>query len=777
MAAPAVVEPVEQPVTALTLLPMGEDLLAGLPPPFSIEIDERTDPMQALALRFDALNDVGTPQQVDTDPLIKRAMEILYGSDFPLLDREADDGKWADWAESLWARHTSGIESRLHLVERNRFFRKSMQWVSAQGLGVWREPLKPRDAARAVHNVLRPALDQRVQLIAEQRPGFRTRPATHDPADLKKAEAQQYALEYQWDQQQMARVIAEMAYWAGTDGVCFLELQWDPERGPWHEAFDIEPVSGMPIPMGPDGQPSIGPDGQPGQPHKFPLGDVRPQVRRIEHVRVSAEATANRKPWYTVIKETIPAAQAIREYGPEVLGARGEGETSTSRMGERVGLLGSMPSQRLGYMIPEPNELHLGQETLDRITVYCEPSEYMKEGLHLVVVGQKRIYQSGLLWGVVPMLRMTDGSTDPSYFPEPIMDGWVDTQMRINAVISKWIENVRLNAGPRIISKANSLVGETFVGGTMSNIEVKGLGSVADSVRPLQGFSLAGDALELFNLEMKTFEDLSGWNQVSRGQFSSEQSGKAILAIRESLERVFAPPIQAAADFATDWSKVTLAGLHWGYDIPRTIGMLGSGRPDLGRALASDDFDGVADVWVDPETLMPMPRALKLVLLKEMRQMGDMGPTEYRRRMPFSYIGQMGSPDEDQDARANRCVEALKSGAWPQILWQDNESIHQDALERQLILPDDTDPMIRQQALMRWDMLGQQALLKMQAMNGMMPMLNPGEESAQPPSPNGSGQQAGGDSTPSLEGGSPVLQYGGTGPNAQSKEFDARSPR
>lgn len=776
MAAPAVTEPLtpalpyDQPVTALTLLPMGEDLMAGAPPPFSIELDERTDPMLALQQRLADLSDVGTPSQVDSEqsPEIRRAMEILYGSDFPLLDQEADDQDWASWAEGLWQRHTSGVESRLHLTERNRFFRKSIQWISAQGLGVWREPFKPRDAARVTHNVIAPALDQRVQLVSEQRPGFRTRPASHDPSDMKKAEAQQMALEYQWDQQEMPRVMAEMAYWAGTDGVCFVELQWDPERGPWHEAFDIEPVSGQPVPIGPDGQPAE-------TPHRFPLGDIRPVVRRVEHVRVSAEASATRKPWYWVIKETMPAAQAIREYGPDVV-ARGN-DTHSTRMGERVGLLGSMPSQRLGYMIPEPNELHLEQDTVDRIIVYCEPSEYLKNGLHLIVIGQRRIYQSGLLWGVVPIARMTDGSTDPAFYPQPIMDGWVDTQMRINAVLSKWVENVRLNAGPRIISKANSLVGETFVGGTMSNIEVKGLGSVADSVRPLQGFSLAGDALQLFNLEMKTFEDLSGWNQVSRGQFSSEQSGKAILAIRESLERVFAPPISAAALFATDWSKLALAGMHWGYDVPRTVAVVGTSRPDLGRALQADDFDGVIDVFVDPETLMPMPRALKLVLLKEMYQMQLMGPQEYRRRMPFSYIEQLGSADEDQEARANRCVDALKNGQWPQILWQDNEAIHQDVLERQLILPDDTDPRVHQMALTRWEQLAIQAQQKMQAMGGMAPMLGPGESAAGPPSPNGGGMQAGGDSQPSLEGGSPVLQYGGTGPNAQSKEFDARSPR
>lgn len=747
---------------------MGEDLLAEAPPPLSTELDERgPDPLADPRLAM--LGDVGAPTQVDQDPVIRRAMEILYGGDFPLLDPDADDGDWAGWASGLWERHSSGVQTRLHLVERNRLFRRGAQWVSAQGLGPWREPPKPRDAARVVHNVIAPALDQRVQLVAEQRPGFETKPATQDPADLKKAEAQQFALEYEWDQQEMPRVLQELAYWAGTDAVSFCELRWDPERGPWHEAFGVDQM-GQQVPLGPDGQPAM-------EPHRFPLGDIKPVVRRIEQVRVSADASATVKPWYWIIRETIPAAQAVREYGPEVMK---DASTTSGRFGEQLGMT-QTPAMRLGYLLPQDDELYSDQETIDRITVYCEKSEYLAKGLHLIVVGQKRVYQSGLMWGVIPMARFTDGTTDPSFFPGALMDGWIECQMRMNAVLSKWVENVRLNAGPRILGKQHAIVGETLVGGTMSVIEVKGLGGIQEVARPIDGFSLAPDALKLFDLEMKTFEDLSGWNQVSRGQFSSEQSGRAILAIRESLERVFAPPIQSASNFAVDWSKITLAGMHWGFDIPRTVGVVGSGRPDLGRALVSDDFDGVIDVFVDPETLMPMPRALKQVLLKEMLQLQVMSPQEYRRRSAFKYVRQINSPDEDHEARAKRCAEALRNGQMLQVLWQDNEAIHQDVLERELILPDDTDPMIRQMAEQRWDMLAQQAVMKAQAMGGMMMPLVGGPSSG-PPGPGGA--PGGGPPAPGGEGvqdpsqgAAPVLQYAGSGPGGPASEFDARNPR
>ena len=686
-----------------------------------------------------------------TDRETRAGLEAMYGSAFPLLQTDPSDDDWKTWAEALWERHTASVQSRLHLVQRNRLFRIGKQWITSLGaLGPWREPERPRDVARVVENMIQPALDQRVQLITEQRPGFRVRPESHNPAALKRAEAQQIALEYQWDQQRMDRVLKELAYWAGTDAVCFLELFWDTNAGVWYDGLNA------------------------------PLGDIRPRIRRIEQVRVSADARATKRPWYAVLRESMPLASAAVEYGVEAAG-----KMSTDKPENRTNL-GSIPVQRLGYLLPEEEELFREQDLVDRIVVYCDKSEYLKNGLTLIVVGGTVQFVGPLVCGKVPLIRMTDGTTDPAYLPAAIMDGWIDSQMRINAVKSKWVENVRLNAGPRLIGKENSIVGETLVGGTMSVISVKGMGAINESVRPLQGFSLAEDALALLQSEIKHFEDISGYSATSRGQFSEDQSGRAILAIREALERIFAPPINAAAEAMTDWAEVSLAWMRWGYDLPRAVAVEGGNRPDLARQLQAQDFDGISDVHIDPETMMPMPRSLRLFLIKDMAQMGLMSPQETRRRMPFAWIRDMGSPDEDQEARARRCAEALRSGQQLPILWVDNEAIHQDVLERELILPDDTPPQIRAAAMDRWNRLGMQA-----GMKGGMMAPEPAGPQAKPPGPQQPGmgpqQQPFAGTNPGMAAGqSPVPGTPGaatmnapgqsTDASAASREFDARMP-
>jgi hypothetical protein len=511
----------------------------------------------------------------------------------------------------------------------------------------------------------------------------------------------------------MASIIREACYWNGTDGASFLHLYWNPDRGPWDEVYVSQE------------------GGEEGavQPVREPMGDIEPEVLRAEEVRVSPEATATKTPHYWVIRKVLPTQVAVAQYGIGVLDSDTLSEYNLQ--GDNA------MKNRLSFDSTIPDALYRDLPTVDRYTVYCEKSAYMKEGCTLIVVGNKVVAgPMPLMFGVVPMVRVTDGSTDPNFFPEAVMEGWVDSQMRINVLKSKWIDSIRVNAGGKLLAKENTIGTETMVGGITSVLSIKGPGSIRDSVESMQGFSVGNDVKELLEIEKKAFEDRSGWNDTSRGSFSQDQSGRAILAIREQLERAFAPPVNAVADAMVKWSKITLAIMKWGYTYPRVLSVEGTGRPDLARAISSEDLDGVANITIDPETLMPMPRALRLFLLDSMLQKGAIGMDDYKRRMPFANIRNIDSPDTDQTARAMRVVQAIKESGDPNalpLLWQDNESIHQDVLEREIILQDDLpfEHPVRQAALMRWQMLAQQAAMKMPAPQAAAPGSAPG--GGQPP--------------------------------------------
>lgn len=626
------------------------------------------------------------PLTPDEQAALRRsAIAALYGSECPLAkDTEPKREDWGKWVEALWDLHKEGKRKRLHLVQRNRYFRAGSQWVSSKQNAPWREPPKSPNASRFVMNMVAPALDQRQQVVSEQRPGFRTRPQTQDVDDLKRAEVQQVALEYQYDQQNMPAILRETYYWAGTDGVAFWHLYWEPEAGPWHET-------------------EIG--------ERMRLGDARTEILRIEQVCVSANASANQRPWYWIVKKTIPLADAVAKYGDVAMKA----DTARTR-GTNEDLTSTDGLMRHGLELPGVDELMQGQETVDHFTLYCEPSEYLPEGMQIVSIGCYPVYVGPLMYGVVPMVRVSDGSSDPAFFPQALMEHWVEDQVLCNGIISKWIDNVRRNAGGSLLARPKALSAETMIGGNLSIWEVKGQGSLTEQVYPLPGFSVGSDAKELLALAKKNFEDKSGWNDASRGSYSDAASGRAILAQRESLERIFAEPVNAVARAMVDWGKILIHILRFGYDIPRTIGIVGASRSDLAQQLSSDDFDGVADVEIDPETLMPMPRALRLFLLDQMFERGVLTPQEYRRRLPYAYTRNLDTPDEDHQARAKRVADAIRSGKpVPPVIWQDNEAIHQDVLEREILLQPDIDPQVFAQADARWKALAQQAAMKMGA--------------------------------------------------------------
>lgn len=674
----------------------------------------------------------------------KDALAQIYGHDFPLLaDTEPDDQGWGAWAVGLWERHASGVEERLRVIEHNRLMYRGYQWVARTTGGRWQEPPKPRDGVRIVHNMIRPALNHRLQVLTEQRPGFRTKPASQDPDDTQKAKAQQLALEYTYDQQRMPQVLRETGHRCGTDGVSFWEVYWDPDAGPWHEWQDGT---------------------------RSPLGDLRTRVYRAEQVRVSANASATERPFYWVLRETIPLAQAVREYGVAALGKQertGASDVSTGWSnfdGASLIDAGNMEA------------LMKDQTTVERYKVFVEPSEYLNEGLMLVAIGGTAVAVLPLFPGMVPMIRVTDGSADPAWLPEALMEDWKGHQVRVNAILSKWIESIRKMSGGRVLTRPGAISTETLIGGVLSAIEVKGGGPISDSVQVLQATSVGSDAKEALQFEIGAFEQKSGWTDAARGSFGEDASGRSVLAQREVLERIFAPPVNAAAQAMTDWGKICLSWMRWGYDIPRSIAVTGKGRPDLGRALSRDDFDGVCDVEVDAETLMPMPRALKLFVLDQELAKGAIDLREYRRRSPFALVNDLETPDEDHYARAKRVVDAILYGLpIPPILWQDDEAIHQNELERCLILRDDLPPHVRPLATQRWHMLAWQAQMKMMTMGQLAPAPSP--TGPQPKLGLPPAQQPLLSSSPPVAAGTAAMMVGETDAQRAGLQFDQRSPQ
>lgn len=617
--------------------------------------------------------------QLEDQEKRRKALRAMFGEDFPLAkDGTPDDNDWYRWSSNRWDNYRAGVSQNILWAERNRLFRSGQQNLSPYASnGVWRPTPQPKDSVRIVDNRIRPALAWAIEVLSEQRPGWRFQPTNTDADRQDKAEAQQRAVEYQYNTQDMHAIAAEIQYWAQTDGVCFAMTYWDSEKGPWEE---LEEGKGP-----------------------VPLGDVGTRVCRIEQVRVSSEATANIPPMLWIVREIVPRALAISLYGPDILE-----QADQQLLAQQVTQLSSV--NQFAY-----TPLYQDQATIARYTIFCDKSQWLPQGLTVILVGKKVVYgPKGLLMGRIPMTRFTDGSEDPQFYPTPKMNTLIAPQMRINQLLSKSYESIRKNSGGRYATKTGAVSAETLIGGEVSMLEVRTTGDIRESILPIQGFTIGKDIADALVREIKVIEDQTGYNDQARGQFSSDQSGKAIIAIREQLERTFAPFVGAFARGMTEWAKQQIGWMRFGYQMPRTVAVLGKDRADLGVSLSSVDLDGVVDIYVDPETLVPQPKALRQWMLDNAFDKGLISKEQWLERSPIGDVQDMQSPDKLQYAKGKRLVEQIKIGQpLEPMIWQDNEGIQQSVLERDLLLSGGTPPEQMQAAQQRWQELAQQQKSKL----------------------------------------------------------------
>lgn len=669
--------------------PMVQPMALGAgtrPVPFDPSLLGSATNTQALPIETDGLTEEAQAYaaeclrrlQLENEEKRRKALRAMFGEDFPLAkDGTPDDNDWYRWASNRWDNYRAGVSQNILWAERNRLFRNGQQNLSPYGsAGVWRPSPTPKDSVRIIDNRIRPALAWAMEVLAEQRPGWRFTPTNTDPKRVDKAQAQQRAVEYQWRAQRMASIMSEVEYWAQTDGVCFTMTYWDPDKGDWAE---LEAGQGP-----------------------VPLGDMGTRVYRIEQVRVSSEATANIPPMLWLCRDIMPKSQAIGLFGPDIVD-----QADQQLLAQQVTQLSSV--NQFAY-----TPLYQDQATVARYTIFCEKSQWLPEGLTIIIVGKKVVYgPKGLLIGRVPMTRWTDGSEDPQFYPQPKMNTLIGPQMRINQLKSKWYESIRKNSGGRYATKTGAVSAETLIGGEVSMMEVRTTGDIRESIMPVQGFTVGNDIKEALDREIKIIEDQTGYNDQARGQFSSDQSGKAIMQTREQLERVFAPAAGALALGSTSWAEQAVGWMKFGYQMPRTVAVLGQNRTDLAVRLSSVDLDGVVDISVDPESFVPQPKSLKQWMLDNAFDRKLITAEQWLERSPIGDVEDLETPNKVQHAKAKRLVEQirLKQPLEPMV-WQDNESIQQSVLEKDLILAGGTPPDQFQMAMQRWQELAQQYAAK-----------------------------------------------------------------
>lgn len=717
--------------------------------------------------------DENKPDSGKSEPTPYERLKRKYGEAFPDITNpmaKPSGADWRKWIESERKKQEPIMrDKRLHWA-RHRHFRMGHQWISTRDGRLWREPQSDVNDLRPVLNVVGPALDFRLGIMAEQKPGFRQEPIGSGISYREAAEAQQAVAEYYFYNLRAWNMFLDAWYHSQTDGVCFIQMYIDKTKGPKVEnvemipptdaryggliaqGYEVQPSGLIALPYQESGQP-VPPDGS-AQVQMLPLGELEHRLVLAHEVLFSPEARTINGPGepsakWALIRRMRDVMEARIETGDPKL----ESETLVTSQSDVL----DMPIDRsMGWqrgLPPFPSRRQRLIQGIPEYVLYIRPDPtepVLENGMWLRLVGNVVVEDDqgqGLPGGRIPLARFADGSTDTDIYPRPVMSDWIPDQITINANLATLLKHLRYFAGGRLITRKNSLLEETY-----SNI----VGSVVEYTGEKPEFfaptgSANSEAWKMIEFLIKKLEDKTGWNDIARGQISQsgsaqDVSGRAVLAAQQLFERTFGPMVRAAAEGATEWASLVIVYAKELFaDVPRTIPMT-NGRGDLAKTLSGEDLGDRPMVYSDPETLMPMPRALRQQLLEDKLDKGRISVQTYQNRSQYAEIRDLPMGEIDQWTRAqwvNTFLEEKYEELWqmreqeqqsfamqqqqvqasgvpalppvPQVLyapnvtpifWQDDANTHKQALME--IITNDRKPWeLRQIAIDRWGVLDQ----------------------------------------------------------------------
>lgn len=677
-------------------------------------------------------------------------LRMKFGESFPDLDevdrlmgegKAAEAGRlWRDWLDEQVEAQKAVMEvKRLHWI-RHRLFRSGIQWISSRDNRSWREMEARNNRIRRSFNVIGPGLDFRLSLLEEQRPGWRHEPIPGMGVDGREtAEAQQSLVEHLFKTQKIWRLMRLAHAQAQTDGVAFLQGYVNKSKGPTvdrvktvaddDERFQALKAAGyqeeegvISIPLGPTSE-ELSPDDKPSS---FNAGELATRLVLAGETVCDPEAE-------TINGPNNPARWFVVRRPRDILGARRETNRPKLQADPDATyshLYGDGLDQRYTFSMglpPFPKKRMVdGDANVWDITMYFAPDDDISpDGLIIHLVGDHLMSEKKLPKRIIPIVRITDGSSDPEMYPRPVMSDWINDQVTVNATGSKILEYVRMHSGSRILALKDTIIEETWnnISGSIVNYQ----GAKPDMLPPPR---VSPDMWSMFTHMVQTLKDQMGYNDLNMGKVSNvdsgfqDVSGRAVLGAREMSERQFGPMIRAAADGATDWAEVMVLMAQELYQVPRLIPM--TGRPDLAKRIDGDTLQGIPTVYIDPETLMPMPRALRNQMLIDHLDRGLITQAEYSKRAPYAEVRDLTLGDTDQWNRAqwiNTVMEERHEELYDEdpiliyspsglpVFWQDTPEVHMRALE-EIILDERKPWTLRKIAADRWGIYAELARSK-----------------------------------------------------------------
>lgn len=594
--------------------------------------------------------------------------------------------------------------------------------------------MKREPAHRKRHRInhIKPKYVARVAKYTKVPPNPTVIPATTDRTDIFNARASQKMLEYFTRKGNMRAKYMQAMQWVPLTGKAF-----------WWFRYDADKVAYAPTKLDGKREPILGEveldygsafEFLPADPGIELLCD-QPEIMRARLIPVK-DLEKNHPNAGPIATESTSADLFFYQRQIADLGTRQQGMASRS-------VQYTLDDQSGGYAL--------------QIETFTKPCALYPQGRYVIVAGQKLLKRQNTLPGdfqyvhtnPYPCVEFTDDIAPGQFWPDAFVERLVGLASEYNEYRSKMSENMAMHFFPKLmVSKQLNLDPGAYTSEAGERLDINTIPGVpAPSF--LQPANVIGDAWNILNTIRREMDDITLIYPSAVGGTGGANSGFQTNLLQEAADQVHGPAIGRNAT-ALEEAYIKIRHLmKTCYNIPRLITIAGRNNIPEVYEFSSDQVDEQADVRIEPDTMMPMLRSVRVDMIRGMYGDGLFGdqkdPNTRKRVMDMIRMGysdfEVDREQRDQEQAQFENIRMVKGEDLLKPMVWENHQIHWEAHVDLFKSPEasewPSEVMVKYawHAIIHLSYIDQEAALKMSGEFGLRDQLQELLDLQKPPAP------------------------------------------
>lgn len=293
------------------------------------------------------------------------------------------------------------------------------------------------------------------------------------------------------------------------------------------------------------------------------------------------------------------------------------------------------------------------------IESFAKPCSKYPRGRYVVVAGKRMLKRQDELPGgfqylhrnPYPCIEFCDDLAPGQFWPDAFVERMVGLSSEYNEYRSKIAENMAMHFFPKLVVPKNlNLSADAYTSEAGERLDVNAIPGQDFMPKFLQPANVIGDAWNILSTIRKEMDDITLIYPSAVGGTGGSNSGFQTNLLQEAADQVHGPAIARNA-MALEEAYVKIRHLmKTFYTVPRLITIAGKNNIPEVYEFSQAQIDEQADVRIEPDTMMPMLRSVRVDMIRGMYMDGLFGdPKDQQVRKRVLDMIRMGYADFEID--------------------------------------------------------------------------------------------------------------------------------